>query len=150
MYYDSLLPERQRANWAVFESPAERPWSYGGVTAAHSNDCNCKCDSIEQCLKDGKSPLVWPNGLVAQHNCSKNIERLGAWEKVTLHASSIQAVTQRQSSAVRHVLSTPKHCHLIHEGYKLQLLLCSVLGLFSRSHQAGQADCKTAALLSSQ
>ena len=93
MYYDSLLPERQRASWAVFESPAGRPWSYGGVTAAHSNGCNCRCSDIAQCLADGKSPLIWPNGLVAQHNCSTAIEQLTAWEKVMISPARLPGLS---------------------------------------------------------
>ena len=83
VYYDSLLPTAQRASWAVFESPAGQPWSHGGVTAAHSNDCNCNCTHVEQCVRDGKAPLIWANGLVAQHNCRNAIDRLSAWQKVT-------------------------------------------------------------------
>ncbi len=126
MYYDSLLPERQRAKWVVFESPTGQPWSYGGVTAAHSNDCNCKCSDIEQCLRDGKSPLIWPNGLVAQHNCSSAVERLSAWEKVRAHPACLPNVIHLLAEAwvsQRH-LCAPDEPHTAKDRSELLMLLC--------------------------
>ena len=76
----------------MFESPTKQPWSFGGVQAAHSNDCNCKCDAIEQCLKDGKAPLTWPNGLVAQHNCRNDIDGLKKWHKVHIKSLELRAI----------------------------------------------------------
>ena len=59
------------------------PWSFGGVTAAHSNACNCKCAAgAAACVQEGKSPLVWANGLIAQHNCGTAIDQLGRWQEV--------------------------------------------------------------------
>ena len=67
----------------VFESPVAEPWSFGGVTAAHSNNCNCKCAAgAEACAREGKSPLIWANGLIAQHNCGTAIDQLGRWQEV--------------------------------------------------------------------
>lgn len=70
--------------WAVFESPTAVPWSFGGVRAAHSNDCNCECRDTERCLREGKSPLKWANGLVAQHICRNDTGGLVRWQKVCL------------------------------------------------------------------
>lgn len=59
------------------------PWSFGGVTAAHSNACNCKCAAgAAACVREGKSPLIWANGLIAQHNCGTAIDQLRRWQEV--------------------------------------------------------------------
>ena len=74
----------------VFESPVAEPWSFGGVTAAHSNDCNCKCAAgAAACVREGKSPLIWANGLIAQHNSGTAINQLGRWQEVRLSIKQI-------------------------------------------------------------
>ena len=70
------------SRWLTFESPMRLPWSFKGVVASHSNDCNCKCNAIEQCIRDAKSPITMANGLVGQHNCKTVIDSLIRWQTV--------------------------------------------------------------------
>ena len=71
------------SRWLTFESPTRLPWSFKGVVASHSNDCNCKCNAIEQCIRDAKSPVTMANGLVGQHNCKAAIDSLMQWQTVS-------------------------------------------------------------------
>lgn len=71
------------SRWLTFESPTRLPWSFKGVVASHSNDCNCKCNAIEQCIRDAKSPVTMANGLVGQHNCKTAVDSLIRWQTVS-------------------------------------------------------------------
>ena len=74
-----LLSTACNGRWVVFGSPPDMPWAWGPVTGS---GCRCGCDDLDRCIADSLAPLDQFAGLVAQHNCGKNIEGMKRWHEV--------------------------------------------------------------------
>ena len=79
--------------WAVFQSPAHMPWSYGHVLGSVPSDCRCWCD-LDDCLSHGTAPVYVSEGLASQHTCGNNIAALVRW-----HQASARPMTARHPSS---------------------------------------------------
>lgn len=67
--------------WVVFDSPAEQPFRYGGVSWARNGGCQCSCADMAACAAEGRAP-AWGMGLVAQHTCREQVDRVPVWHQV--------------------------------------------------------------------
>ncbi len=65
----------------VFDSPAEEPFRYGNVSWARNGGCQCSCANMAACAAEGRAP-AWGMGLVAQHTCREQVDRVPVWHQV--------------------------------------------------------------------
>lgn len=67
--------------WVVFDSPAEEPFRFGNVSWARNGGCQCSCADMAACASEGRAP-AWGMGLVAQHTCREQVDRVPVWHQV--------------------------------------------------------------------
>ena len=65
----------------MLQYPAHLHWYYRNVTISDENSCECDCD-IAACLREGKAPVKKPGGIVSQHKCGRDVDRLLQWSQV--------------------------------------------------------------------
>ncbi|CAL8466291.1 g5827 [Coccomyxa elongata] len=80
VYYSDLTPKDDKRRWVVFDSPAEQPFRYGGVSWARNGGCQCSCADMAACAAEGRAP-AWGMGLVAQHTCREQVDRVPVWHQ---------------------------------------------------------------------
>ncbi len=89
----------------MFDSPVEAPFVYGGVSWARNGGCQCGCADMAACAAEGRAP-AWGMGLVAQHTCREQVDRVPIWHMVRAYAVSgmglvAQHTCQGRSTASR-------------------------------------------------
>ncbi|EIE18012.1 hypothetical protein COCSUDRAFT_68433 [Coccomyxa subellipsoidea C-169] len=80
IYYSDLTPKNDRRRWVVFDSPAKEPFRYGNVSWARNGGCQCSCANMAACAAEGRAP-AWGMGLVAQHTCREQVDRVPVWHQ---------------------------------------------------------------------